>query len=83
MKRKELTKFLAMMMCVAMVTGSGVPVAAADFDAEEIAVETQVEDEDYAEGDTEEVVADEEADEDTEVAGNAEDAADLFSDEDI
>lgn len=81
MKRKELTKFLAMMMCVAMVTGSGVPVAAADFDAEEIAVETQVEDEDYAEGDTEEVVADEEADEDTEVAGNAEDAADLFSDE--
>lgn len=81
MKRKELTKFLAMMMCVAMVTGSGVPVAAADFDAEEIAVETQVEDEDYAEGDTEEVVADEEADEDTDVAGNAEDATDLFSDE--
>ena len=64
MKRKELTKFLAMMMCVAMVTGSGVPVAAADFDAEEIAVETQEEDEDedYTEGDTEEVVADEEAD---------------------
>lgn len=81
MKRKELTKFLAMMMCVAMVTGSGVPVAAADFDAEEIAVETQVENEDYAEGDTEEVVADEEADEDTEVVGDAEDAADLFSDE--
>lgn len=81
MKRKELTKFLAMMMCVAMVTGSGVPVAAADFDAEEIAVETQVEDEDYAEGDTEEVVADEEADADTEVAGDAEDAAGLFSDE--
>lgn len=83
MKRKELTKFLAMMMCVAMVTGSGVPVAAADFDAEEIAVETQVEDEDYAEGDTEEVVADEEvdADTDTDAAGDAEDAADLFSDE--
>lgn len=81
MKRKELTKFLAMMMCVAMVTGSGVPVSAADLAADEIAVETQEEDEDYTEGDTEEVVADEEADADTDVAGNAEDAADLFSDE--
>lgn len=79
MKRKELTKFLAMMMCVAMVTGSGVPVSAADLALDEIAVETQ--DEDYTEGDTEEVVADEEADEDTEVVGDAEDAADLFSDE--
>ncbi len=81
MKRKEFTKFLAMMMCVAMVTGSGVPVSAADLAADEIAVETQEEDEDYTEGDTEEVVADEEADPDTDVSGNAEDAADLFSDE--
>ena len=81
MKRKEFTKFLAMMMCVAMVTGSGVPVSAADLAADEITVETQEEDEDYTEGDTEEVVADEEADADTGVAGDVEDAADLFSDE--
>ena len=41
MKRKEITKFLAMMMSVAMIAGSGVPVTAADFTSEEATVETQ------------------------------------------
>ena len=31
MKKKEFTKFLALMMSAAMVAGSGVPVTAADF----------------------------------------------------
>lgn len=70
MKRKEITKFLAMMMSVAMIAGSGVPVTAADFTSEEATVETQ-------NGDVPDL------EEFTDEAGTAADtgnAADLFSD---
>ena len=35
MKKKEFTKFLALMMSAAMVAGSGVPVTAADFSSDD------------------------------------------------
>ena len=41
MKKKELMKFMAVMLSASMIAGSGVPVTAADFSADEIAVEAE------------------------------------------
>ena len=87
MKRKEITKFLAMMMCVAMVTGSGVPVTAADFSSDEAVVETVTEDEPDVEtandDDTDAgIVSADENEEYTDADETGVDAADLFTDED-
>lgn len=46
MKKKEFTKFLALMMSAAMVAGSGVPVTAADFSSDDVVVETTAESDD-------------------------------------
>ena len=46
MKKKEFTKFLALMMSAAMVAGSGVPVTAADFLSDDVVVETTAESDD-------------------------------------
>lgn len=46
MKKKEFTKFLALMMGAAMVAGSGVPVTAADFSSDDVVVETTAESDD-------------------------------------
>lgn len=46
MKKKEFTKFLALMMSAAMVAGSGVPVTAADFSSDDVVVETIAESDD-------------------------------------
>lgn len=46
MKKKEFTKFLALMMTAAMVAGSGVPVTAADFSSDDVVVETTAESDD-------------------------------------
>lgn len=43
MKKKELMKFMAVMLSASMIAGSGVPVTAADFSADEIAVEAETE----------------------------------------
>lgn len=46
MKKKEFTKFLALMMSAALVAGSGVPVTAADFSSDDVVVETTAESDD-------------------------------------
>lgn len=46
MKKKEFTKFLALMMSAVMVAGSGVPVTAADFLSDDVVVETTAESDD-------------------------------------
>ena len=46
MKKKEFTKFLALMMSAAMVAGSGVPVTAADFSSDDVVVENTAESDD-------------------------------------
>ena len=46
MKKKEFTKFLALMMSAAMVAGSGVPVTAAAFSSDDVVVETTAESDD-------------------------------------
>lgn len=46
MKKKEFTKFLALMMSVTMVAGSSVPVTAADFSSDDVIVETAEETDD-------------------------------------
>lgn len=76
-----------MMMCVAMVTGSGVPVTAADFSSDEAVVETVTEDEPDVEiandDDTDAgIVSVDENEEYTDADETGADVADLFTDED-
>lgn len=79
-----------MMMCVAMVTGSGVPVSAAEFASDEVIVENVTEDETEAEIDVENDDTDadmvsvdeneEYADMDADMAGIETDGSTVFSD---
>ena len=77
MKKKELMKFMAVMLSASMIAGSGVPVTAADFSADEIAVEAETEE---TQEETDEVQAEVSSDKDGADASGL-DFGDTFSNE--
>ena len=77
MKKKELMKFMAVMLSASMIAGSGVPVTAADFSADEIAVEAETEE---TQEETDEAQAEVSSDEDGADASGL-DFGDTFSSE--
>lgn len=77
MKKKELMKFMAVMLSASMIAGSGVPVTAADFSADEIAVEAETEE---TQEETDEAQTDVSSDEDGADASGL-DFGDTFSNE--
>lgn len=77
MKKKELMKFMAVMLSASMIAGSGVPVTAADFSVDEIAVEAETEE---TQEETDEAQTDVSSDEDGADASGL-DFGDTFSNE--
>lgn len=77
MKKKELMKFMAVMLSASMIVGSGVPVTAADFSVDEIAVEAETEE---TQEETDEAQTDVSSDEDGADASGL-DFGDTFSNE--